>query len=117
MSQRPNHRRGEDRHQDNGPRWESHTPNAGCNSTHVARARRGWQNLMRRVFRRKAKQEKLDLTHNPMAVDECIYPMPRDPEIEAAIDLYEDGVRLDDADELLEQHGFLEPLKGKIKMT
>lgn len=39
MSQRLGHRRGEPRHQDNGPTFESHTPNAGCNSTHVARAR------------------------------------------------------------------------------
>lgn len=43
MSQRLGHRRGEPRHQDNGPTFESHTPNAGCNSTHVARARAKWK--------------------------------------------------------------------------
>ncbi len=64
MSQRPNHRRGEGRHQDNGPRWENQNPMAGCNSTHVARARRAWRNLKRRLFRRKVKQEKLDLTYD-----------------------------------------------------
>jgi len=51
MSQRPNHRRGEGRHQDNGPTWESHTPNAGCNATHVARGRAKWK-------RRNARQER-----------------------------------------------------------
>lgn len=43
MSTRPNHRRDEDRKQDNGPAFESHTPAAGCNSTHVARSRRKWK--------------------------------------------------------------------------
>ena len=79
MSQHPNHRRDGKRHQDNGPRWENKNPMAGCNSTHVARARKGWRNLLRRITRRKAKRE-LDLTINPMEPDECIYPMPRDGE-------------------------------------
>jgi len=52
MSQKINHRRGEDRHQDNGPRWENGDPMAGCNSTHVARARRSWRTLGRRLERR-----------------------------------------------------------------
>lgn len=37
MSSEPNHRRGEERRQDNGPTWEGPTPNTG--GTHVARAR------------------------------------------------------------------------------
>ncbi len=57
MSQHISHRRGGTRHQDNGPRWESHTPNAGCNSTHVARARRGWRDLDRRSRRRRTRAE------------------------------------------------------------
>lgn len=52
MSQRINHRREGKRHQDNGPRWENGDPTAGCNSTHVARARRGWRKLGRRIERR-----------------------------------------------------------------
>ncbi len=56
MSQHINHRREGKRHQDNGPRWENRNPMAGCNSTHVARARRGWRDLFRRKCRRKAKQ-------------------------------------------------------------
>lgn len=56
MSQHINHRRGGGRHQDNGPRWENPNPMAGCNSTHVARARRGWRDLLRRSERRKLRQ-------------------------------------------------------------
>lgn len=55
MSQRINHRRGEKRHQDNGPAYESATPTAGCNSTHVARARRAWRKIGRRLERRTGK--------------------------------------------------------------
>lgn len=57
MSQRLNHRREGKRFQDNGPRWENSNPMAGCNSTHVARARRGWRTLLRRGRRRSFKQE------------------------------------------------------------
>lgn len=52
MSQKINHRRGEDRHQDGGPTYESHTPNAGCNSTHVARSREKWKRRAARSERR-----------------------------------------------------------------
>jgi len=52
MSQRINHRREGKRHQDNGPRWESSNPMAGCNSTHVARSRSAWKKLGRRKLRR-----------------------------------------------------------------
>lgn len=52
MSTKPNHRRGEDRKQDNGPTFESPTPAAGCNSTHVARSRRKWKRRAARSERR-----------------------------------------------------------------
>ncbi len=56
MSQRINHRREGRRYQDNGPRWESHTPSAGCNTTHVARARASWRTLGRRAERRTGRK-------------------------------------------------------------
>lgn len=52
MTQHINHRRGETRHQDNGPVWESHTPNAGANSSSVARARKAWKRIRARAERR-----------------------------------------------------------------
>jgi hypothetical protein len=52
MSKHPNHRRGEKREQDNGPTFESHTPSAGCNSTHVARSRKKWKRRAARSERR-----------------------------------------------------------------
>jgi hypothetical protein len=52
MSQKPNPRRGERRHQDNGPTYESHTPNAGSNATHVARSRKKWKRRAARSERR-----------------------------------------------------------------
>ena len=52
MSSHPNHRRGEPRRQDNGPSYESHTPAAGCNSTHVARSRKKWKRRAARSERR-----------------------------------------------------------------
>ena len=52
MSQRINHRRDEDRHQDNGPTWEGGPPNSGCNSTPVARSRKSWKRLASRAQRR-----------------------------------------------------------------
>jgi hypothetical protein len=53
MSQRINHRREGKRYQDNGSRYENGNPMAGCNSTHVARSRRGWRNIRRRKERRQ----------------------------------------------------------------
>jgi hypothetical protein len=52
MSQRPNPRRTEPRHQDNGPTWEGGPPNSGSNSTHVARSRRKWKRIGARAERR-----------------------------------------------------------------
>lgn len=62
MSQRKNHRRGEKRHQDNGPTWESPTPGAGCNSTHVARARTKSKRRANRVERRTGAYNGLSAT-------------------------------------------------------
>jgi len=52
MSNRINHRRGDQRRTENGPRWETGNPGAGCNSTHVAKARRKWRTIGRRAERR-----------------------------------------------------------------
>jgi hypothetical protein len=52
VSQKPNPRRGEERHQDNGPTWEGGPPNSGCNSTHVARSRKTWKRYAARSERR-----------------------------------------------------------------
>lgn len=37
MASHKNHRRGHDRVQERGPRWEHPNPAKGCNSTHVRR--------------------------------------------------------------------------------
>lgn len=58
VSQRPNHRRGEKRHQDNGPTYETGTPNGGCDSTHVARARKKWKRIANRTERRTGSTSK-----------------------------------------------------------
>lgn len=57
MSNHPNHRRSEGRRTENGPRHESKNPGAGCNSTHVARARAAWKRLLTRIKRRTLKIE------------------------------------------------------------
>lgn len=57
---------------------------AGCNSTHVARARRSWRNLLRRDERRKASMashEELGKNEGPMNVaqlKELIADLPDD---------------------------------------
>ena len=56
MSSGPNHRRGHTRIQGAGPRWENPDPEAGCNSSHVARARKSWRTLGRRAERRTGKK-------------------------------------------------------------
>lgn len=52
VSQKVNHRRGGERHQDNGPTWEGGPPNSGSNSTHVARSRKKWKRRAARAERR-----------------------------------------------------------------
>ncbi len=56
MSSGPNHRRGEERRQDNGPTWEGGPPSSGCNSTHVAKTRRKWRDMGRRAERRTGRK-------------------------------------------------------------
>ena len=63
MSNRPNHRRGEERRTEHGPRWESKNPGAGCNSTHVARARREWKRIRARAERRKVAFTRKEIEH------------------------------------------------------
>ena len=55
MSNHDNARRGEKKRTEHGPRWESHNPGKGCNSTHVARAHRGWKKILSRKLKRKLK--------------------------------------------------------------
>ena len=57
MSSHPNHRRGHDRVQERGPRYENPNPAVGCNSTHVARARAGWKKINHKRLRRKEQEE------------------------------------------------------------
>jgi hypothetical protein len=55
MSNRNNPRRGDKRRTEHGPRWENGDPGAGCNSTHVARARKKWKKRAARSERRTGK--------------------------------------------------------------
>jgi len=57
MSTGPNHKRGHGRIQGNGPRWENKNPEAGCNSTHVARSRSKWKKRHARRLRRTGATE------------------------------------------------------------
>ena len=58
MSNRVNHRRGETRRTEHGPRWESPNPGKGCNATGVARARKWWRKFLSRVLRRTGHHSK-----------------------------------------------------------
>lgn len=60
MSNHNNHRRGEQRRVEHGPRWENPNPGAGCNSTHVARARKKWRRIKARIERRTARMAEDD---------------------------------------------------------
>jgi hypothetical protein len=55
MSNKKNYRRPGNQRTETGPRWENPNPGAGCNSTHVARSRRGWKRLAARALRRTGK--------------------------------------------------------------
>lgn len=52
MSNHDNHRRGEGKRTENGPRWENSNPGAGCNSKHVAKSRADWKKIRNRSERR-----------------------------------------------------------------
>ena len=56
MSNHTNHRRDETYRSEHGPRWENADPGHGCNSTHVARARRKWKRIKNRSIRRNGVQ-------------------------------------------------------------
>jgi len=55
MSNHTNYRRKGKKRTENGPRYEHSNPGKGCNSTHVARARRAWKVLGRRSKRRAGR--------------------------------------------------------------
>jgi len=55
MSNHTNHKRGEQHRTENGPRWENGNPGAGCNSTHVAKARADWKKIKNRSLRRTGR--------------------------------------------------------------
>lgn len=59
MSNHRNHRREEEARTETGPTWENRNPGAGCNSTHVARARAWWSRRRNRLIRRTGKQNKI----------------------------------------------------------
>lgn len=58
MSNKPNHRRGHGRIQDNGPTWEGGPSSSGCNSTHVAKSRKKWKRRANRSERRQGRTTK-----------------------------------------------------------
>lgn len=58
MSNHDNHRRGEKKRTEHGPRWENPNPGKGCNTTHVARSRAKWKKLQHRSLRRRGKVTK-----------------------------------------------------------
>jgi hypothetical protein len=64
MSSKPNHRRGHDRIQDNGPTFEGGPPCSGCNSTHVAKSRSDWRTMGRRAERRTGKRGANGVMHS-----------------------------------------------------
>jgi hypothetical protein len=55
MSNRDNHRRGDSRRSEHGPRYESKDPGKGSNSSGVAKGRRRWKKQLKREGRRKEK--------------------------------------------------------------
>lgn len=55
VSNKPDHRTGKKRRTEHGPRWENGNPGKGCNSTHVARARKKHKRIRARKERRTNK--------------------------------------------------------------
>lgn len=54
MSNHDNHRRGDIRRSEHGPRYENGDPGKGANSPNVARARASWKKLNTRRDRRRS---------------------------------------------------------------
>jgi hypothetical protein len=52
MANKTNPRRRGKRHTEHGPTWEGGPSASGCNSTHIARARRKWKRRANRSERR-----------------------------------------------------------------
>lgn len=57
MSNHTNARRGDKKRTETGPRYENPNPGAGCNATHVARARAKWKRRGARKARREGRRE------------------------------------------------------------
>lgn len=55
MSNKTNPRRKGGKRTETGPSWEGNPPSSGCNSTHVARARKKWKRTANRTLRRNGK--------------------------------------------------------------
>lgn len=55
MSNKTNYRRKKGKRTETGPRYENANPGAGCNSTHVARARKKRKRFKARKGRRTVK--------------------------------------------------------------
>lgn len=70
MSTRPNHRRGEDRRTDNGPRFEG----AGQNVRNDARGRKRWKRIRARSERRTGHVAKatLGMQHLPSPLPDLV---------------------------------------------
>lgn len=99
MSSGPNHRRGHGRIQGNGPRWENPNPEAGCNSTHVAKARKDWKRIANRAERRTGSYDGIGPSGRrvrPTAEEEEAH-MGMYTELRFAARLTEDGVRVVEA--------------------
>jgi len=55
MANRTNPRRKGKKRTEHGPTWEGGPSASGCNSTHVARARKKWKRRANRTLRRNGK--------------------------------------------------------------
>jgi len=67
MTNRNNPRRGDRHRMEHGPRWENPDPGKGCNSTHVAKARRKWKQINRRAERRKERNRQMETDPSELA--------------------------------------------------
>lgn len=72
MSNRTNPRRKKTKRTETGPRFENANPGAGCNATHVARARKKWKRVAARSERRTGRTTpKAHLPAGTRTLPEC----------------------------------------------
>jgi len=74
MSNHKNYRREEEQRTEHGPRYESHNPGKGCNSTHVAKGRKRYKKTRTRKERRD--NCKACIAEMSMEVEEEVYEIP-----------------------------------------